>query len=50
MDLRQEPTVEHLAKLLDTLCACADAGFPQTLHTLRWLIQSSPAALEAWNG
>ncbi len=46
MDLRQTPTLPELAKLLDTLGITLDGGYPETLHVLRRLLHSSPAALE----
>ncbi len=45
MDLRQTPTLLDLAKLLETIRIDPDGGYLETLHVLRWLIQSSPAAL-----
>ncbi len=45
MDLRQKPTLLDLAKLLDTIGTGLDSGYPETLHVLRCLIPSSPAAL-----
>ncbi len=49
MDLRQVPTEKDLAKMLDTICASADGGYPQTLHVLLWLIEQSPAAREIYD-
>ncbi len=46
MDLRQQPTLTDVAQLLDTIHSGAAGGYPATLHVLRRLIQSSPAARE----
>ena len=49
MDLRQAPGVTDLAKMLDTIGSSADGGYPETLHVLRWLIETSPAARDIYD-
>ncbi len=49
MDLRQEPTVNDLANMLDSIDMTADDVYPGTLHVLRWLIESSPPAREIYD-
>ncbi len=49
MDLRKKPTLTDFAQLLDTIRTGAEGGYPATLHVLRWLIETSPAAREIYD-